>query len=90
MGARARGSCEGCPHTLGGVKEHVESIVTPSTDKHLNVYLHLSKAYFINFINDMRLCLQEEVYLCIGDKDHKVAVGMTQPQLEGCDSYVHG
>ena len=29
------------------------------------------------------------MYLCIGDEDHKVAVGLTQPQLGGYDSYVH-
>ena len=29
------------------------------------------------------------MYLCIGEKDTKVAVGLTQPQLEGYDSFVH-
>ena len=29
------------------------------------------------------------MYLCIGDEDHKMAVGLTQPQLGGYDSYVH-
>ncbi len=38
----------------------------------------------------MRLFLQEEIYLCIEDKDHKVAVGLTQPQLGDYDSYVYG
>ena len=34
--------------------------------------------------------LQEEVYLCVWDTEHKVVVGLTQPQLGGYDSYVHG
>ena len=39
----ARGSCDGHPpYTLGGVEEHVESIVTPPMRKQVNVYLHLS------------------------------------------------
>ena len=58
--------------------EHVEYIVTSPTGKQVNVYLHLSNAYFINFINDMRLCLQEEVYLCTQEGD-KIVVGLTQP-----------
>ena len=29
------------------------------------------------------------MYLCIGDKNTKVAVGLTQPQLGGYDSYCH-
>ena len=77
MGASARGSCEGCPHTLGRVDEHVESIITLSTGRQVNFYLHLSYTYFINFINDMKLCLQEDVYLCIGSRDTKVVVGLT-------------
>ena len=90
MGASARDSCEGRSHTPDGVKEHVESIIIPPTGRQVNVYLHLNNVYFINFINDMRLCLQEEVYLYTGDKDHKIVVGLTQPQLGGYDSYVHG
>ena len=39
----ARGSCDGHPlYTPGGVEEHVESIVTPPTGKHINIYFHLS------------------------------------------------
>ena len=30
------------------------------------------------------------MYLCVGDTKHKVAVGLTQSQLGGYDSYVHG
>lgn len=55
----------------------------------MSIYI-LSNAYFINFINDMRLCLQDEVHLWIGDKNHKVAIGLTKPQLGGYDYYVHG
>ena len=36
----------------------------------------------------MKLCLQEEVYLYTNDAA-KVAVGLTQPQLGGYDSYCH-
>ena len=42
------------------------------------------------FNNNVILFLQEEVYLCIGDTEHKMAVGLTQSQLGGYDSYVHG
>ena len=42
-GTSARGSCDGRPpYTPGGVEEHVESIVTLPTSKHVNIYLHLS------------------------------------------------
>ena len=42
-GTSARGSCDGRPpYTPGGVEEHVESIVTPPTGRHVNIYLHLS------------------------------------------------
>ena len=36
----------------------------------------------------MKLCLQDEVFLCTRD-GAKVAVGLTQPQLGGYDSYYH-
>ena len=36
----------------------------------------------------MKLCLQDEVFLCTTD-GAKVAVGLTQPQLGGYDSYCH-
>ena len=36
----------------------------------------------------MKLCLQDEVFLCTKD-GAKVAVGLTQPQLGGYDSYCH-
>ena len=36
----------------------------------------------------MKLCLQDEVFLCT-TYGAKVAVGLTQPQLGGYDSYVY-
>ena len=36
----------------------------------------------------MKLCSQNEVYLCTND-GAKVALGLTQPQLGGYDSYCH-
>jgi len=36
----------------------------------------------------MKLCLQDEVFLCTRD-GAKVAVGLTQPQLGGYDYYCH-
>ena len=36
----------------------------------------------------MKLCLQDDVFLCTTD-GAKVAVGLTQPQLGGYDSYCH-
>ena len=91
MGGSTRGSCQGCAQTPCGVEEHMESIITPLMGIHVNLYyLVLSNAYFINLINNMGLCLHEELYLCVGDKDHNVAVGLTETQLGGYDSYVHG
>ena len=47
-GGSARGSCEGRPYTLGGVEEHVESIVTLPTGRHGNVYLYLSNMFTLS------------------------------------------
>ena len=36
----------------------------------------------------MKLCSHDEVYVCTND-GAKVALGLTQPQLRGYDSYCH-
>ena len=88
-GASAQGSCERrSPHShwgrgACGVHRH-------STDGKTGKCLFTFTYYFcsIRFINNVKLCLQDEVFLYTQEGD-KVAAGLTQPQLGGYDSYCH-
>ena len=74
-----RGSCDGRPYTPGGVKKHVESIVTPQMGRQVKVYLCLSNVLTLsNLLMIWNFFLQEKVFFCTQAGD-RVVVGLTQP-----------